>query len=165
MSNAAVREREILLLEDDLIQTMLFRGAVDGVLGRVTNFTDVDEALRTMERAPFDLCVADLGVFVEPGVFDDNAGVGFVDAVRREISTTIPIIIATSDRKPGNLIASFQAGADDYMLKDEGLERVIERMRGWLKDGPFEADELERKRAEILDFLGKAHANNLDLPD
>ena len=165
MTDTSVKEREILLLEDDMIQTMLFRGAVDGVLGRVTNFTDSAEALRIMDRAPFDLCVVDLGVFIDPGVFDDFAGVTFIDNVRRKISRSIPIVVTTSDRKPANLMASFRAGADDYVLKDEGLDRVIDRIRGWLREGPYDAGRLNEKRAEVIGFLEKAQANNLDLPD
>lgn len=148
-----------------MIQTMLFRAAVDGVLGTVTNFTDAADALAIMERSRIDLCVVDLGVFTRPGVFHEDGGNRFISGVRHKVSRTIPIIVATSGRKPGNLLASFRAGADDYVLKDEGLEKVLDRIKMWLKELPVERRQLESKRTKVLGFLEKAERSGLELPE
>ncbi|WP_281683476.1 response regulator [Thalassobaculum salexigens] len=158
-------ERQILLLEDDLIQTMLFRAAVDGVLGTVMNFTDVSDAFTIMQRSRIDLCVVDLGIFTHPGVFHEEGGNRFITQVRRDVSRTTPIIVATSGRKPESLIASFRAGADDYVLKDEGLNKVIDRIRIWISELPIQEHQLDAKRARILKFLENAQKNKLDLPE
>jgi DNA-binding response OmpR family regulator len=158
-------ERQILMLEDDMIKTMLFRAAVDGVLGTVTNFTDAANAFAIMERARIDLCVVDLGIFTRPGVFHQEGGNRFISMVRHKISRTTPIIVATSGRKPEALLASFRAGADDYVLKDEGLEKVVDRIRMWLRELPATQTQLDTKRTRILQFLENAQKNNLDLPE
>lgn len=158
-------ERQILLLEDDMIQTMLFRAAVDGVLGTVTNFTDASDAIAIMERSRIDLCVVDLGVFTRPGVFHQEGGNRFISRVRAKISLTVPIIVATSGRKPETLISSFRSGADDYVLKDEGLEKVVSRIRTWIAELPTTQLQLETKRQKILSFLEKAQQAGLDLPE
>ncbi|MDF1790358.1 MAG: response regulator [Thalassobaculaceae bacterium] len=158
-------ERQILLLEDDMIQTMLFRAAVDGVLGTVTNFTDASDAINIMQRSRIDLCVVDLGVFTRPGVFHREGGNRFISQVRHKITRTTPIIVATSGRKPATLLASFQAGADDYVLKDEGLDKVLDRIRMWIKELPATQSLLDTKRAKVLEFLEKAEQNGLDLPE
>lgn len=158
-------ERQILLLEDDMIQTMLFRAAVDGVVGTVTNFTDAADAIAVMERSRIDLCVVDLGVFTRPGVFHQEGGNRFISRVRGKISQTVPIIVATSGRKPEMLVSSFRCGADDYVLKDEGLEKVVSRIRMWIAELPTTQLQLESKRQKILGFLEKAQQAGLDLPE
>ena len=157
-------DRQILLLEDDMVQTMMFRAAVDGVHGTVSNFTDAAHAITIMERLRIDLCVVDLGIFSRPGVYHHEAGNRFIATVRNKISQTVPIIVATSGRSPGSLLTSFQAGADDYVLKDEGLEKIVERVRIWLKALPLNRTELRTKRAKVIEFLDKARQAGLDLP-
>lgn len=158
-------ERQILLLEDDMIQTMLFRAAVDGIHGTVTNFTDASDATNIMQRSRFDLCVVDLGIFTQPGVFHEEGGNRFISQVRAKISRTTPIIVATSGRKPESLIASFRAGADDYVLKDEGLTKVMDRIKIWISELPISREQLDTKRVRILTFLENARKNKLDLPE
>ncbi len=158
-------ERQILLLEDDMIQTMLFRAAVDGILGSVTNFTDVADAFAIMQKSRIDLCVVDLGTFTRPGVFHEDGGNRFISLVRAKVSRTTPIIVATSGRKPESLLASFRAGADDYVLKDEGLDKVVDRIRMWIGELPVEQQQLETKRTKVLHFLEAAQKNKLDLPE
>ena len=159
-----IADPQILLLEDDMIQTMLFRASVDGVLGTVMNFTVLSDALSQMDRAPADLCVVDLGVFSRPGDFEEEGGNTFIAQVRQKISRTLPIIVATSGRDPETLLASFRAGADDYVLKDEGLDKVIDRVKLWLEELPATKEQLDAKRSRILEFLESARKNKLDLP-
>lgn len=148
-----------------MIQTMLFRAAVDGTLGTVTNFTDTADAIAIMQRSRIDLCVVDLGVFTRPGVFHQEGGNRFISMVRGKISKTIPIIVATSGRKPETLLSSFRSGADDYVLKDEGLAKVVGRIKMWLSELPTTQLNLETKRQKVLSFLEKAQKAGLDLPE
>lgn len=157
-------DRQILLLEDDLIQTMLFRAAVDGTVGTVTNFTDATDAINIMKRMPFDVCVVDLGIFTRPGVFHHEGGTRFIATVRHGISQTIPLIVATSGRDPETLLSCFRKGADDYVLKDEGLDKVVDRIKVWIKELPITEAQLQGKRAKVIEFLEKVHANGLELP-
>ena len=160
-----IADPQILLLEDDMIQTMLFRASVDGVLGTVVNFTDLSDAFTLMDRSPADLCVVDLGVFSRPGTFEEEGGNTFITMVRQKVSRTIPIIVATSGRDPETLLSSFRAGADDYVLKDEGLDKVIDRIKLWLEELPVTKEQLDIKRSKILGFLEAARKNKLDLPE
>lgn len=148
-----------------MIQTMLFRAAVDGIVGSVTNFTESADALKIMERSRIDLCVVDLGVFTRPGVFHQEGGNRFISMVRGKISLTIPIIVATSIRKPETLLSSFRSGADDYVLKDEGVEKVVARVKMWIAELPTTQLQLESKRQKVLSFLEKVQKAGLDLPD
>lgn len=159
------RDCQILLLEDDMIQTMLFRAAVDGVLGSVINFTDSSDALAIMSRSRIDLCVVDLGIFTRPGVFDKEGGRSFIEVIRRNVSRTVPVIVATSGRDAATLLSCFRAGADDYVLKDEGLDKVLDRVRMWIDELPTTQLYLESKRTQVVGFLEKAAANGLELPE
>ena len=81
------------------------------------------------------------------------------------MSRTTPIIVATSGRKPETLLASFRAGADDYVLKDEGLDKVLDRIQLWIDKLPLDRLQLDSQRTRLLHFLETAEKNKLDLPE
>lgn len=158
------KRREILLLEDDMIQTMLFRAAIDNIHGVVSNFTDAEQALKVANRSTFDLYIVDLGIFLKPGVFDQFGGIRFVSSLRKAVSRTAPIIIATADRSPKPLLACFRAGADDYVLKDEGIAKVVSRLKGWVNQLPLSESALAEQREQVLTFLSNAAEKENSLP-
>jgi|GEM_PF-836820 len=148
-----VRRREILLLEDDLIQTMLVRAALDNVHGSVTNFIDAEEALRKASERRFDLFIVDLGVFLKPKVYDAYAGMTFISSIRSAISQSAPILIASADRDTSVLIPAFMAGADDYVLKSEGIDKLTRRVKRWTRMLPVANSVLTDHRRNVLSFL------------
>lgn len=146
-------ENNILLLEDDVVQTMLFQSAAQGVLGNVHTFDSVAEALVIMRRKPFKLCVVDLAVFSDFQKFDDHGGIRFIETVRSEISKTVPILVATNSNDPANLIPCFTAGADDYVIKTEGMEALVKRSKKWVEDTELTEETMNGRREEIIALL------------
>jgi DNA-binding response OmpR family regulator len=143
-------KHKILLLEDDPVRALIFESVVKRGVGEMMTCPDVATALRHLKGRHFDLCVVDLGVYLKGQEFDDRGGIEFVATARGEITRTIPMIIVTSVRDPKALIPCFEAGADDYVVKDETMEATFKRIRSWLNGAPYSNTYLEQKRREIL---------------
>jgi DNA-binding response OmpR family regulator len=153
----------VLLLEDDPVQSYLFQSIASDLLGQIEQFEDVETAMDAMRVMTFDMCIVDLGVFLAETDYDIHGGLRFIKAVRQEISRSVPIIIDTAITDPVSIIPSFDAGADDYVLKTEGIEKLVDRLTWWLSTIPYTPERLEAKRSEVRGFLKKLQANNLDL--
>jgi len=159
----SVRNRSILMLEDDLVQSMMVQKAMANMSAEVSNFLDVSDAVRVMKQASFDLCLVDLGVFLGPDQYSDLGGLRFIREVRGAGYRTVPILIATNERNPETLLPAFKAGGDDYVLKDEGIQGLSVRVRKWLTGGPYTEADLVQRRDRVLDYLDRTMWNGLGL--
>jgi DNA-binding response OmpR family regulator len=154
---------KILLLEDDPVRALIFESVVKRGIGELMTCPDVATALRHLKGRHFDICVVDLGVFLKGEEFDDRGGVEFIATARGEISRTIPMVVVTSVRDPNALIPCFEAGADDYVVKDETMEATFTRIRTWLDGAPYSNTYLEQKRREVLYALRAMEAAKEDV--
>lgn len=153
----------ILCLEDDHSQKIILMAAIHERLGDLSVYSEVPEALRVARRHAFDLCIVDLGVFRRPGDYDETGGLRFIRAVRKRVSRTLPIIVATSTSAPSILGPVFDAGADDFVMKSEGITRLRARVQHWLEGLPYSQSDLEEKRSRVLFALGMS-ASGLGTP-
>ncbi|MDA1309922.1 MAG: response regulator [Proteobacteria bacterium] len=153
--------KRVLLLEDDALQTTLFMSVAGEFLDDIVHFEDVELALEGLRASPVDLCVIDLGVFISSGNYSAEGGLSFISRVREEISKSVPIIIATAVTDPAALIPAFEAGADDYVMKTEGISQLIDRMKVWLGRAFYTPDQLDLKRRTIKELLEKLQDDNL----
>ena len=69
---------DILLLEDDAVQVLLFLSSSMPNWGEIVTFSEVDDALRTARRRQFGLFVVDLGVYARVGNYAADAGIRFI---------------------------------------------------------------------------------------
>ena len=110
----------ILLVEDDeTIRTALQRGLGDRgytVRTAITGITGVEEVLR---KRP-DLVLLDLGL-------PDVDGITVIGMIRA--ASAVPIIVVTATDDDPTMIQALDAGADDYVVKPFGLDRVAARIR------------------------------------
>lgn len=143
-------KHKVLLLEDDPVRALIFESVVKRGVGDMMTCPDVVTALRHLRGRKFDLCVVDLGVYLKKEEFDDRGGIEFIATARAEITRTVPMIVVTSVRDPNALIPCFEAGADDYVVKDETMEATFKRIRSWLSGAPYVSTYLEQKRREVL---------------
>ncbi len=156
-------KHKILLLEDDPVRALIFESVVKRGVGEMMTCPDVATALRHLRGRRFDLCVVDLGVFLKGEEFNDRGGIEFIATARAEITRSVPMIVVTSIRDPEVLIPCFEAGADDYVVKDETMEATFSRIRSWLKGAPYATTYLEEKRREILYALRSMRAARQDI--
>ncbi len=116
----------ILLVEDSAPDAMLIRQALReaGVEGKVEVVTDGEQALARLHRgAPPDLMLLDLNLPRKDG-----------RAVLAEMRTDdalreIPVIVLTTSSAPHDVRFCYQHGANSYVRKPLGLDRLVETAR------------------------------------
>ena len=116
----------ILIVDDDA----RLRGLLSRYLGeqgfRVTvaeNAADAREKLRSLD---FDLMVLDV---MMPG----QNGLAFTGELRGDRAPALPILLLTARGAPEDIVAGFEAGADDYLGKPFDPRVLLARIRAMLR--------------------------------
>src|SRR5438309_6017069 len=130
----------ILIADDDAVQRRLVENMVQKC-GYETIVVDSGDAAVTILTAPdgpaIDAVVLDL---VMPGL--DGMG---VLAKIREAGITIPVIVQTAHGGIDNVVSAMRAGAQDFVVKPVGLERLQVSLRNALNASALKG-ELQRIR-------------------
>jgi DNA-binding response OmpR family regulator len=117
----------ILVIEDDQRVADLMQQVLTGDGNDVDVARDA-EGGRTMAMANmYDAIVLDLEL-------PDRNGLSVLQELRREGSTT-PIVVATANDAPGDIVRALDAGADDYLQKPIANEVLAARMRAAMRRG------------------------------
>jgi DNA-binding NtrC family response regulator len=130
----------ILIADDDAVQRRLVENMVQkcGYEAVVVDSGDAAIALLTAPDAPsIDALVLDL---VMPGL--DGMG---VLAKIREAGLSIPVIVQTAHGGIDNVISAMRAGAQDFVVKPVGMERLQVSLRNALNTSALKG-ELQRIR-------------------
>src|SRR5271169_6736472 len=128
----------ILIADDDAVQRRLVENMVQkcGYETKVVDSGDAAMALLTAPDAPvIDAMVLDL---VMPGL--DGMG---VLAKIREAGLSIPVVVQTAHGGIDNVVSAMRAGAQDFVVKPVGLERLQVSLRNALNTSALKG-ELQR---------------------
>src|SRR3954469_13104822 len=129
----------ILIADDDAVQRRLVENMVQrcGYETLVVDSGDAAIAHLTAPDAPVDALVLDL---VMPGL--DGMG---VLAKIREAGLNIPVIVQTAHGGIDNVVSAMRAGAQDFVVKPVGIERLQVSLRNALNTSALKG-ELQRIR-------------------
>src|SRR6201990_2793764 len=130
----------ILIADDDAVQRRLVENMVQkcGYEAVVVDSGDAAMAMLTAPDAPaIDAVVLDL---VMPGL--DGMG---VLAKIRDAGLSIPVIVQTAHGGIDNVISAMRAGAQDFVVKPVGMERLQVSLRNALNTSALKG-ELQRIR-------------------
>jgi len=129
----------ILIADDDAVQRRLVENMVQkcGYETIVTDSGDAAIAMLTAPDAAIDALVLDL---VMPGL--DGMG---VLAKIRETGLTLPVIVQTAHGGIDNVVSAMRAGAQDFVVKPVGFERIQVSLRNALTTSALKG-ELQRIR-------------------
>src|SRR5215217_1913023 len=130
----------ILIADDDAVQRRLVENMVQkcGYEALIADSGDAAVALLTAADAPaIDAVVLDL---VMPGL--DGLG---VLAKMREAGLSIPVIVQTAHGGIDNVVSAMRAGAQDFVVKPVGFERLQVSLRNALNTSALKG-ELQRIR-------------------
>ena len=130
----------ILIADDDAVQRRLVENMVQkcGYEPLVVDSGDAAVAVLTAPDAPpIDAMVLDL---VMPGL--DGLG---VLAKIREAGLTVPVIVQTAHGGIDNVVSAMRAGAQDFVVKPVGMERLQVSLRNALNASALKG-ELQRIR-------------------
>jgi two-component system phosphate regulon response regulator OmpR len=143
----------ILLVDDDA----RLRGLLSRFLGeqgfRVTTAENAADARDKLRFLDFDLMVLDV---MMPG----ETGLAFTENLRGDRSPEMPILLLTARGAPEDIVAGFEAGADDYLGKPFDPRVLLARIKAMLRratpqpspSGPLRLGEavFDPARAELV---------------
>src|SRR6266404_2107401 len=131
----------ILIVDDDAVARRLVENMVQkcGYETLVVESGDAAIAMLTAPDAPgIDAVVLDL---VMPGL--DGMG---VMAKIREAGLNIPVIVQTAHGGIDNVVSAMRAGAQDFVVKPVGIERLQVSLRNALKGSELDNSGAGRRR-------------------
>ncbi|OIO66139.1 MAG: hypothetical protein AUJ56_13300 [Zetaproteobacteria bacterium CG1_02_49_23] len=123
--------RQILLLEDHPDAQLWLTEALHMAFGDqiyIKTTPLLEEAKQIFAQQTFDLVIADLHV-------PDGSGINLIRAVKSS-DHSCPCIVATIFSDKQHLFPALQAGADGYLLKDEGKAEISNLLQGILSGRP-----------------------------
>src|SRR5438045_7895504 len=130
----------VLIADDDAVQRRLVENMVQRCGYEAVTVDSGDAAIAVLtapDTAPVDALVLDL---VMPGL--DGLG---VLAKIRDTGLNIPVIVQTAHGGIDNVVSAMRAGADDFVVKPVGLERLQVSLRNALNTSALKG-ELQRIR-------------------
>ncbi len=115
----------ILLVEDDETIARFVELELQHAGYRVLRAAEGAAAVETVEREDVDLVVLDLML----------PGIDGLDVARfiRKTGKTVPILMLTARAETGDVVAGFDAGADDYLRKPFEMPELLSRIGALLK--------------------------------
>jgi two-component system phosphate regulon response regulator OmpR len=116
----------VLLVDDDArLRALLSRFLTENGY-RVTTADSAAAAREKLRFMDFDLMVLDV---MMPG----ESGLELTGDLRSERAPTLPILLLTARGGPEDIIAGFEAGADDYLGKPFDPRVLLARIRAMLR--------------------------------
>ena len=124
--NRRVRGQPRILVVDDepdlleLLELTLSRMGLD-----TTRAESVEEAIRLLDKEPFDLCLSDMRL-------PDGEGLRVVEHITQK-ALDVPVAVITAFGSAENAVAALKAGAFDYLAKPVALEQLRALVKQALK--------------------------------
>jgi two-component system phosphate regulon response regulator OmpR len=162
MSGAA----HVLLVDDDKrLRDLLTRYLTEHGF-RVTAAATAEEARDNLRFMDFDILVLDI---MMPG----ESGLELTGDLRAERAPTMPILLLTARGAPEDIIAGFEAGADDYLGKPFDPRILLARIRAMLRraqppalsSGPLQLGDavFDPARAELVSPTARTRLTGAEL--
>jgi two-component system phosphate regulon response regulator OmpR len=156
----------ILLVDDEpKLRALLSRYLGENGF-RVTMAADAAEARDKLRFMDFDLMVLDV---MMPG----ETGLALTETLRADRSPTMPILLLTARGTPEDIIAGFEAGADDYLGKPFDPRVLLARIRAMLRrasppsvpSGPLQLGNaiFDPARAELISPTSRIRLTGAEL--
>ena len=125
MSRKIRGQPKVLVVDDEpdlleLLELTLSRMGLD-----TTRAESVTDALRALDREPFDLCLTDMRL-------PDGEGLRVVEYITQK-AMDVPIAVITAFGSAENAVAALKAGAFDYLSKPVALEQLRALVKQALK--------------------------------
>lgn len=121
--------QKILVVDSDEHgrQLISFHLREEGYIAEEAEEADAAEAALQMELAAFSLIIVD-------SALKKMNGLRFTSLIKGTDATArIPLIICSAKGDPDSIIAGFNAGADDYIVKPISPRTMIARVRAMLR--------------------------------
>src|SRR5512138_3056002 len=116
---------KVLVVDDEpdlleLLELTLSRMGLD-----TTRAESVNDAIKLLDREPFDLCLTDMRL-------PDGEGLRVVEHINQK-GLDVPVAVITAYGSAENAVAALKAGAFDYLAKPVALEQLRALVKQALK--------------------------------
>lgn len=115
-----MKQREILLVEDDENLGFLIKDALDAYGWKVNLYPSGEKGLTAFHNNQFDICILDI-------MLPEKDGFTLATEIRK-YNQQIPIVFLTAKSQTEDRIKGFQSGADDYVCKPFSIEEFKYRL-------------------------------------
>lgn len=116
----------IAVLDDDPIFLKLVEATIHQMGHATILFETGEDLLRAMRRESFDLLIVD---WLLPGL----SGIEVVRALREAGGNKLPILFASQCNEEKDIVAAFNAGADDFMTKPLRVQELMARVSALMR--------------------------------
>ena len=123
----------ILVVDDDETIRRTLRINLQARGYEVEEVASGRDALSTLEDAPPDLIILDLGL-------PDLDGVEVLRRLRRTLRT--PVVVLSTRQQSDDKVEALDQGADDYVTKPFGMDELMARVRSALRRGGADGEAL-----------------------
>ena len=123
----------ILVVDDDETIRRTLRINLQARGYEVEEVASGRDALSTLEDAPPDLIILDLGL-------PDLDGVEVLRRLRRTLRT--PVVVLSARQQSDDKVEALDQGADDYVTKPFGMDELMARVRSALRRGGADGEAL-----------------------
>ena len=125
MTRKSRGQPKVLVIDDEpdlleLLELTLSRMGLDTIRAE-----SVGEAIRLLDREPFDLCLTDMRL-------PDGEGLRVVEHINQK-GLDVPVAVITAYGSAENAVAALKAGAFDYLAKPVALEQLRALVKQALK--------------------------------
>ena len=126
----------ILLVDDETVICTEFARTLEGLGFKVEVAPDVESGLSCAERAQFDAILVEFNLRSKRRA-NPRTGNG-LQLVRqlRASDVNTPVLMFTAMEGELYEVASFNAGADDFILKTTSIPSLVSRLRGHIRRHP-----------------------------
>lgn len=115
-----MKQREIMLVEDDESLGFLIKDALDAHGWKVNLYPNGEKGLTAFHNNQFDLCILDI-------MLPEKDGFTLATEIRK-YNQQVPIVFLTAKNQTEDRIKGFQSGADDYVCKPFSIEEFKYRL-------------------------------------
>lgn len=137
---------KILLADDDPVHLQMLANYLSLQYYRVTTASDGPRALQIMDEqgcGAFDLAILDV---MMPGL----SGYEVCRSIREKSNLAdLPVLMLTSNNHPSDILAGFEAGANDYLIKPFNRKELLARVNALVTLKKITRQEELLRKAEI----------------
>ena len=118
ISHQKLKEKKILLVEDNKLNRLVAKSILSHFGIQVTEALNGEIAIDLLRKNVFDLVLMDMQMPVMDGITATMI-------IRKEISTTLPVVALTANALKSERTRCFEAGMNDFISKPFEEERLI----------------------------------------
>lgn len=122
-------------IEDDPTQQLLVSAVLSNAGYQVQSFPTAEAFCRHLRVGSVDLAILDW-------MLPDMSGLQLLEWIRNSSQPKLPVILLTGKETQEDIVAGFDAGADDYIVKPLQPRQLQARVQAVLRRSGFETDEM-----------------------